>query len=320
MGTPSRSPRKVTLATVMRSYGPFADLAARVAQLGEALDEAMKQAGSRRLDLVVFPENALTSGRSGPLSAMALPLEGAVAESLFCLARQANAYLVVPMLLHEQDGRVSNAAILVDRSGDVAGIYRKVHPVAALGETVLEGGVAPGLDFPVFACDFGKLGIQICWDMSYDDGWAELARRGAELIVVPSASPQTLRPSSYALRHRLYVATSTPRDNVSVFNPVGMTEAQRTEPGVLVYTIDLSHAVLHWSERLEDGRALTRRFGERVGYLYSVREDTGIFWSNTPDLTIDEMIRELGLETMDDQVERCRVLRESGVKPPHSKS
>jgi hypothetical protein len=161
----------------------------------------------------------------------------------------------------------------------------------------------------VFECDFGKLGIQICWDMSYDDGWAELARRGAELIAVPSASPQTLRPAAYALRHRYYVATSTPRDNVSIFNSVGMTEAQRTAPGALVHTIDLSHAVLHWSERLEEGRALARRYGGRVGYVYSAREDTGVFWSNDPALPIGAMLRGTGLETMDEQVDRCRRLQ-----------
>ena len=191
----------------------------------------------------------------------------------------------------------------------MVGIYRKAHPVAALGETELEGGVTPGREFPVFECDFGRVGIQICWDMSYDDGWAELARQGAEIVAVPSASPQTLRPAAYALRHRYYVVTSTPRDNVSVFNPAGMTEAQRTESGVLVHQIDLSHAVLHWSERLEDGRALTRRYGDRVGYVYSPREDTGVFWSNDPVVPIGAMLRETGLESMDEQIERCRRLQ-----------
>lgn len=48
----------------------------------------------------------------------------------------------------------------------------------------MEGGATPGDARPVFNCDFGKLGIQICYDMEFDDGWAELARRGAELVAV----------------------------------------------------------------------------------------------------------------------------------------
>ena len=317
MSTPHQLPRKVTLATVLRSFsGPWPGLAARVAELGADLETARQGTKGKRLDLVVFPEGALTTGRVGAPSAVALPLAGEVGEAVAQLACAAKAYLVVPFLLLEPDGVVSNAAVLVDRTGDVVGIYRKVHPVSALGETALEGGVTPGREFPVFDCDFGRLGIQICWDMSYDDGWAELARQGAELIAVPSASPQTLRPAAYALRHRTYVVTSTPRDNVSVFNPAGMTEAQRTQPGVLVHTIDLSHAVLHWSERLEAGRALTRRYGDRVGYVYSQREDTGVFWSNDPHIPIGVMLHEAGLETMDEQAELCDRLRANfGMRP-----
>ncbi len=312
--TSDAAPRKVTLASVLRSYqGPWPGLAARTAELLADVRLAQQAVPGGRLDLLVLPENALTAGRTGHLAEIALPLAGAVTDALRELAAAAGAYVVVPFLLAEPDGHVANSAVLVGRTGDIVGIYRKAHPVAALGETECERGVTPGREFPVFDCDFGRLGIQICWDMSYDDGWAELARRGAELVAVPSASPQTLRPAMYALRHRYYVLTSTPRDNVSVFNPVGMTEAQRTEPGVLVHTIDLSHAVLHWSERLEDGRALTRRYGDRVGYLYSTREDTGIFWSNDPDLPIGHMLREARLETMDAQIARCQHLRDAGA-------
>ncbi len=44
----------------------------------------------------------------------------------------------------------------------MAGIYRKVFPVVSRDTEVAEGGVMPGVDFPVFDCDFGRVGIQIC--------------------------------------------------------------------------------------------------------------------------------------------------------------
>ncbi len=307
MATPQLPPRKVKVATFLAPrLGPWASLGQRGAELAAGLRDVA--AASPGIDLVVFPESVLTAGRPGLLRERALSL-AEVGELLADLASLCGGYLVLPFELREED-RVANAAVLVDRQGKIAGIYRKAHPVAALGESCLEGGVTPGREFPVFDCDFGRLGIQICWDMSYEDGWAELARQGAELIVLPSASPQTIRPAAQAMRHRVYIVSSTPRDNASVFNPVGLIEAQRTTPGLLVHTLDLSHAVLHWSEGLEEGRALTRRFGNRVGYIYSSREDTGIFWSNDPSTPIGAMLRELGLETMDEQVERCRLMRE----------
>jgi hypothetical protein len=112
-----------------------------------------------------------------------------------------------------------------------------------------------------------------------------------------------------ALRHGYYVVTSTPRDSASLFDPIGRPAAQVTAPGVFVHEIDLAYAALHWSETLHEGRALTDRFGAKVGYSYSEREDTGVFWSNDPTLSIGTMIRALGLRQMPDEVERMKAGR-----------
>jgi hypothetical protein len=221
----------------------------------------------------------------------------------------------MPMTLREAGAvtRFSNAAVLLDRGGNVAGIFRKVHPI--VDDTgVFEGGVTPGENYPVFDCDFGRLGILICWDMAYEEAWDALAAGGAELVALPSASPQTLRPMAEALRHRYHVVNSAPRDNASVFDPIGRTVAQVTSPGVLVHEIDLAFAILHWSETLHEGRALTERFGAKVGYSYSTREDTGVFWSNDPHLSIGAMIRELGLREMSETIARVESARKNGVK------
>ncbi|MEJ7636902.1 MAG: carbon-nitrogen hydrolase family protein [Singulisphaera sp.] len=96
------------------------------------------------------------------------------------------------------------------------------------------GGLAPGRDFPVFDCDFGKLGIQICWDIQFDDGWAALAAKGAEIVAWPTASPATAQPASRAARHRYYVVSSTWREDATVFEQTGLVAAQvepRQGPG-----------------------------------------------------------------------------------------
>ena len=71
----------------------------------------------------------------------------------------------------------------------------------------MEHGSTPGKEEPVFQCDFGKLGIQICYDMDFDYGWRELARQGAELVAWPTQSPQTSQPAcarqTEPLLHRL---------------------------------------------------------------------------------------------------------------------
>jgi hypothetical protein len=102
------------------------------------------------------------------------------------------------------------------------------------------------------------------------------------------------------------VVNSTPKNNVSIFDPIGLAIAQSTVPGVLVREIDLAYAVLHWSPTLKEGRAFTARFGSKVGHAYAEREGTGVFWSNDSEMSIGAMMRALGLWEMPEAIERSR--------------
>ena len=133
-------------------------------------------------------------------------------------------------------------------------------------------------------------------------------------MAVPTASPQNIQPAAQARRHHYFVVNSAPRDNASVFDPIGRTIAQQTiAPGVVVQQIDLAFAILHWSETLHEGRALTNRF--QAGGSYSTREDTGVFWSNDPQHSIGSMIRDLGLREMSAEIERMEAARLKAATP-----
>lgn len=319
-------PRKVTVGTVMQPFADVpTDLDQRLPMLADLIERMAERAATDHpdtgLDLAVLPEAAVTIGRNGSAAEKAVPLEGPVLDTFAPLARRHATCIVVPLVLEEDrtEDIYSNAAALIDRAGDVMGIYRKVHPVAHIDTTVLENGVTPGAEFPVFDCHFGRLGIQICWDMSYADGFTTLARKGAEIVVWPSASPQTVVPACRALRNRLYIVSSTFKKNASVFEPTGMVAAQVREPGEpLVHRLDLSYIILHWCDELKNGRAFDEAYGARAGYHYSETEDTGLFWSNDPDMTIGEMTRELGIMSFAEHVERDRKLQdEARGGPPH---
>ena len=304
-------PRKVVVGTTIFGSGrPYPGLAERATQLCGLVDEMALQATATPrgvLDLAILPEAVLTPN-AVEASERSVPLDDPVFETFRALARRHRTYLVVPLDLEEpgRSGPVySNAAVLLDRAGEVSGIYRKAHPVALVGEDDLEGGVTPGDAYPVFDCDFGRVGIQICWDVVFADGWAALSDAGAEIVALPSASPATVLPASLAARHRYFVVSSTPRNNATVYEPTGMVAARLEQPGgVLVHELDLSHAVVGWSSFLRDGAALRDRFGARVGYHYDAREDLGLFWSNDPATPVAEMLRSIGGEEIDDQIAR----------------
>ncbi len=313
-------PRKVLIGTVVSGTdilkAPLGERLDRMDLLvGEMADVATRDYPSKRLDLVVLPETFFA--RPGETVAEQAVRLDEVRQRIGACARLHACYLVAPVLMREADpDRLSNTAVLVDREGAIAGIYRKVHPVAYTGSDVLEGGTTPGSEYPVFACDFGRLGIQICFDMLYPDGWAALARAGADIVALPSASAEAVRPASYAREHGYYIVSATPKARAAFLSPLGMIEAQAASESVLVHEIDLSYAVLHWEAQLENGEALRRKYGDRVGFHYYDTEDMGIFWSNDPKTTIGQMIASLGLIEVDESVARIRALQDKARGGP----
>lgn len=314
----NRPPRKVVVGTtIFGPYGAYPGFDERLKALTALVDAMAAEASSRfperGLDLAILPETTATSNR-GTARERALPLRGKVQESYGALARRHKSYLLVPLDLAEEGPAGpfdSNAAVLFDRRGEVAGIYRKVHPVAYVNSNELERGITPGKAFPVFDCDFGRLGVQICWDIQFDDGWDALAKGGAEIVAWPTASPATATPAARALAHRYYVVSSTWRDNATVYEPTGLVGARAVPPSkVLVHQLDLSYAILGWSSFLRNGEALREKHGDKVGFHYEAREDVGLFWSNDPTTTIGQMVRALGGEDIDIQVERNRRIQD----------
>ena len=195
-------PRKVIVGTSMYNmFHAYPGLDERLEELGELIDQMAERAAKKYpgagLDIAALPEVAVNGNAKGPASEVSVPLEGAVLDRMGAKARQHRCYVVVPLYLVDDREKdlFSNAAVLLDRQGKVTGVYRKVFPVASRGEEVLEGGVTPGRDFPVFDCDFGRVAIQICFDFAFDEGWEVLQRRGAELVIWSTQSPGQIRPA-----------------------------------------------------------------------------------------------------------------------------
>jgi len=316
-------PRKILVGTEITGYDLIEKYSLeqrfeRMDQYVDAMDlQAKFKYPGKRLDLVVLGEYFMANGKEA-LADNAIRLDEVLPRIAAC-AKRHDCYLVVPLVLREdgEPARYSNAAVLMGRDGKVAGIYRKVHLTTDLKYELLEGGMTPGTDFPVFNCDLGRVGIQICFDICYSDGWETLGRKGADIVVLPSETPQTVRPSMYALQNRYYIVSACPRNHSAVYNPIGMIEAEATQDGVLVHQIDLSYAIAGWDPGWDDGATLKRKFGDRVGYEYYFGEDCGIYWSNDPTTSIGQLMRPFGYpEPADDFVKERQLEDKVRGGPP----
>lgn len=73
--------------------------------------------------------------------------------------------------------------------------------------------VMPGKELPVFDTDFGRIGIQICFDIGWRDGWKELADKGAQLVIWTSAYDGGNLLHTYAAHNMYYVVSSVRTDH-----------------------------------------------------------------------------------------------------------
>lgn len=96
--------------------------------------------------------------------------------------------IVVPIYEEDITGVYYNTCAVIDADGSYLGKYRKTHipQVAGFYEKFF---FKPGNSgWPVFQTAYCKLGVYICYDRHFPEGWRALALAGAEYIVNPSAT------------------------------------------------------------------------------------------------------------------------------------
>jgi len=98
------------------------------------------------------------------------------------------AVVIVAPVFEDDGGEYYNTAFVIGTGGEIIGKYRKVHiPQIPLWEE--RAYFKPGnLGFPVFDTPFGKIGVQLCWDIFFPEGSRALALKGAEIVIAPTAS------------------------------------------------------------------------------------------------------------------------------------
>ncbi|MCH7898432.1 MAG: acyltransferase [Proteobacteria bacterium] len=104
-------------------------------------------------------------------------------------AKKHSMVIVVPIYEEVMPGVYYNTAGVIDADGTFMGKYRKIHIPQVDPGFYEKFFFKPGnLGYPVFETAYVKLGVYICYDRHFPEGWRALALNGAEYIVNPSAT------------------------------------------------------------------------------------------------------------------------------------
>jgi len=175
----------------------------------------MEKAAAYQPDIICLPETFNTSyvdeERTYSEIAEDEHIPGPITQSMGEFALKNNCYVICPIIT-KNEGRFYNSAVLIDRQGNMTGVYHKTHPVDTEideGKGVIPGSLRP----PVFETDFGKIGTQICFDANWFKGWTKMKEDGAEIVFFPSQYPGGRMLNFLAWRSGFYVVSSTGEDS-----------------------------------------------------------------------------------------------------------
>lgn len=179
-------------------------------------------------------------------------------------AKRHGMVIVVPIYEEAMPGVFYNTAAVIDADGSYLGKYRKNHiPDTAPGFWEKLYFKPGNSGYPVFDTAYCKLGVYICYDRHFPEGWRALALNGAEYIVNPSATVKgksrylwELEQPASAAANGVFIGAinrvgrEAPWDDRMgefygssyIVNPLGQIEAQASEDKdeLLVHEIDLS--------------------------------------------------------------------------------
>jgi len=253
----------------------------------DRLEETMvrlDRAASFHPDIVCLPEGF--AGR------VVETLPGPITRRLAEWARQHSSYLIFGIRTRS-GSRTYNTAVLLDRKGEVAGQYHKIHPT----EGELRGGISPGEpDPPVFETDFGTIGIQICFDVNWWNTWKKLKRKGAKIVFFAAAYPADHQLRMLALMNEFYIVSSSRDRHSRIYDITGRVLAktgayQQWAGAALPVEKRLFEIDFHTGKV----REIQKKYGGRVEVVWYHEDDWFTLASLDPDLTLADLIQEYGL-------------------------
>lgn len=312
----SRMAREVWVASIdMRRLRPDKTIESRVKRILGRMEEV----ASVEPDIICVPESFSISSidEQKTIEDMAEDenIPGYVTGKMAEFAKNHNCYVICP-LITKKEGKYYNSAILLDRKGNISGVYHKVYPVSTeiMPDVIYKGGgVTPGsLQPPVFETDFGKIGIQICFDANWFESWSNLKKSGAEIVFFSSMFPGGRILNFQAYKNKYYIVSSSFED-ARVIDISGQDiDLSSFLAGYTWASINLEKVLVPTYPTVQKIPDIFRKYRRKVGIKVYGHKAVGaigmgvdglVIESFDPNVKVREVIKEFDIPTLDEKLE-----------------
>jgi N-carbamoylputrescine amidase len=151
----------------------------------------IREAASKGAQIVCLPElfrsQYFCREENADLFALAETIPGPSTEALSPIARELRIVIIASLFERRAPGLYHNTAVVIGDTGEIEGMYRKMHiPDDPLYYEKFY--FTPGdLGFQKFDTRYGSVGVLVCWDQWYPEGARLTALQGANILFYPTA-------------------------------------------------------------------------------------------------------------------------------------
>lgn len=217
------------------------------------------------------------------------------------VAKENHCYIIYSALREMDDGSWRNSSIMIDRNGQVIGIYNKNH--LTIGE--MNHGVRCGTKTPIIECDFGRVAMLICFDLNFNELRLEYVKEKPDLLIFSSMYHGGLMQSYWAYSCRAFFIGAVTAHPSAIYDPLGEFVAATTNYyDFVVTTVNLDCRLAHLDFNWRKLKAMKEKYGCDVtikdpGFLGAV-----LISSEHETISADDMIKEFQIEVLDDYFQR----------------
>jgi beta-ureidopropionase len=270
--------------------------------------EVLKQVIPYKPDFVCLPEVFPFAGvEKQTTPGEKVEISGRVLIRFAEFAKQNNCYTICPVYTR-QDGKLFNSAIVFDRKGNRIGYYDKIH----LADYEIRDGFTCGsLIQPVIKTEFGPIGIQICFDIEWDDGWTMLRQQGAKIIFWSSAFAGGKCVNTKAWEHKCVVASATNKNTAKLCDISGEVVAQTGiwNSNLFCAPLNLEKEFLHTWPAVQHFEEIQNKYGRRIRITTFHEEEWSVIESLSPEIKVRDILKEYNLKTHEELTAETEALQ-----------